>query len=209
MRYGLQIIEREPEDYCFGSATKIDEKVINPSGDWTAYLPVVEYQKKGYVETMACTSFGTLSCLEILGKYIYGIEWNRSDRFSAIMSETTVNGNNPNKVAQSIRHHGTIIEELLPFNENILTFGDYYTPQPMKLEYLVFGAEWAERWDFGHEWCSNEPEMIRSALKRSPLGVSVRAWRNINGIYFKTNYFITLRYNIIKPTCGKNKESFL
>ena len=69
--YGLIIEKPLPEDYVFGSATKIDEKIINSSGDWTDFLPKIEYQKKNGVETMSCVSFGTLSIIEILAKYIY------------------------------------------------------------------------------------------------------------------------------------------
>ena len=184
MRYGLQIIEREPEDYVFGSA-ELSEKVINPSGDWTDFLPDVEYQKKGTCETMSCVSFGTLSIIETLAKYIYGFEWNKSDRFTAIMSETTESGNSPNKVAQSIRHDGTILEDFLPFSKDILTFDNYMSPQPMKPEYLVFGAKWAEEWELTHRWINNTPSEIREALKRSPLGVSVHAWKEKDGIYYK------------------------
>jgi len=183
--YGLIIEKRLPEDYCFGSATKIDEKVINSSGQWDDYLPEIEFQKRHGVEPMNCTNHGTNNCEEILEFYIYGSKRNNCERYNAIMSGTTENGNTPNKAAQSVRHDGEIDEELLPFTEDILTFDDYYLPKPMKPEYIKIGAKWAKEWDFGHEWVECYPKLMMTALKRSPLGASVHAWKEKDGICYK------------------------
>jgi len=49
MNYGIDIQPRKNTDFFIGS----EEIELNPSGDWTDYLPVKEYQNVG-LETMAC-----------------------------------------------------------------------------------------------------------------------------------------------------------
>ena len=61
-----------PEDYFFGSK-KLGSQVINLSGNWVRFLPIMEQQRIN-IEVNACVSFAILSALEMLHKLQYGKE---------------------------------------------------------------------------------------------------------------------------------------
>ena len=64
-KYGLIVDTKRPEDYIFGGGF-IGTKEINPNGDWSGFLVKEELQNLNGVETMNCTVFTTLKCIEIL-----------------------------------------------------------------------------------------------------------------------------------------------
>jgi len=192
----------KPEDYVFGG-NKLSGKVLNQYGQWDIYLPDSELQKRNGLETQNCVSYGTLNCLEIILRK-RGILANKSERYTGVLADTDQSGNSPNKVAESIRKKGVIPEEMLPFNESIVTWDDYYSPNPMTEKYLKIGQKWINEWIFGHEWVfandysGKRQDILKEALKRSPLGVSVFAWIwNDDGIYINPqkmpdNHYCTL-----------------
>jgi hypothetical protein len=67
---GLQFDTIQPEDFYLGGGF-IGTKEIQPDGQWDGFLPQDEYQNRQQTEVMACTSFGTLNCIEILMKKMY------------------------------------------------------------------------------------------------------------------------------------------
>ncbi len=71
--YGLQILPPKQTDYVLGGLTKLPKTVLQPTGQWDAFLPLPEFQYLNNFESMSCTSFGTTSALEILLKRIYNI----------------------------------------------------------------------------------------------------------------------------------------
>src|SRR3990167_7768114 len=79
---------------------------------------------------------------------------NFSDRFLGIVAETKPPGNDPHKVAEAIRHNGLIQEELLPFNENLLsTVEEYFSfkgadEQKCRKE----GLKFLDDFEILHEW---------------------------------------------------------
>ena len=165
-----------PEDYWLGSG-KLGSVVLNEKGDWREVLPELEIQRINF-EPSACVSFGTLSALEILHRFFYGIEPNYSDRFLAKASDTNPNeGNTPKKVSETLRHFGSVPEEEWPMTQ---TLEEYYKEIPQKL--LDMGIGWLKKFEWGYEWTSKEN--LKSALQRSPVGVAVSAWRqNDKGEY--------------------------
>jgi hypothetical protein len=58
------------QDFKLGQL-KLKAEVLQPDGQWDAFLPVKEYQRKNGLETYACVSYGTLNCIEILMKRLY------------------------------------------------------------------------------------------------------------------------------------------
>jgi len=176
--YGLIIDERKPADYVLGAFTKLPEEVLQENGDWTDYLPLEEKQNIG-LESMACVTFTILNCVEILIKRKYGEERNYSDRFLAAVSGTTKNGNSPQQVAEFLRKVGVVKEDVYPFNAS--GFDDFYKPLSPKLYELA--KEFNEEWDFMHEFV--EGKDIDTAITYSPLLISVAAWFNDNGIYYR------------------------
>ena len=140
----------EDDHYVFGGR-KVFPVILQENGQWDDYLPVKEYQRKG-LETMSCVSYGTLNCIEILHKRKYGEEVNFSDRYTAIVSDTTQEGNSPHKVAEAVRKLGLIDEKELPFTELMTNWDEYHFPKPMEKEYLDLGKKWLYEYSFKHEW---------------------------------------------------------
>ena len=190
--HGLIIPEITPDNYILGGFTKLKGVVINASGDWTSYLPEKEWQQKRGIETQACTSFATLSCLETLIKF-KGKTINYSDRYLAIVGNIDpYRGADPHFIAETIRKtSGCLEESLLPFSEDILTVEDYYKPKPMTSSLLAKGNEWYNEYYFGHEYVfqGGTPQSKRLALKeaitKGTIAVSVYAWVYENGKYVK------------------------
>lgn len=54
------------DEYIFGGNSKIQGTILKPDGDWRDCLPALEDQFKYGVESMACTTFGTLNAIEML-----------------------------------------------------------------------------------------------------------------------------------------------
>lgn len=188
--YGFLPIEITPDQYIFGS-DQIKGEVLVPDGQWFGYLPDIEVQRQFGLETMNCTVYGTLNCIEILFKRVYNVEVNHSERFVGIHSGTTPSGNNPHEVGETIRKKAGCVEDmLLPFSESIDTWEKYYGPNPLPKQLNNLGKEWIKAWDFKHDWVRTpgqtlSPELLMEALTYSPLGVSVDAWNQNGEIYFK------------------------
>jgi hypothetical protein len=203
-KYGLIIDRKEPTDYVFGGGF-IGTKEINPSGDWPEFLPREELQNLNGLETMNCPVFTTLNCIEILINFHFHKEENYSERFTGIMSGTQKTGNSPQVVAQNIRKVGLIPEKELPFSNDIDEWDKYYSPWPMLRKYITMGREWLEQYDFSHEYVfdiddekltpAQKHDLIKLALKRSPVGLSVFAWMaDATGKYIQLgndNHFCT------------------
>lgn len=118
-----------------GSGTKalwlggtIPYEVRNESGDWRPFIPVHERQQDP-LETMACVTFSHLNCLEIQYKH-QGRDINFSDRFLAKMSGTTSNGNYLDRVADTARVTGLVLESEWPNNPKAQTWDEYYRDIP-------------------------------------------------------------------------------
>lgn len=106
---------------------------------------------------------------------------NYSDRFVGLISGTYPPGNDPHKVAESIRSKGLVEEFELPFSPLLQTVDDYYQPAPPTDRLLKKGEEWKRKYNFLHEWV--EQKDMKEALQYSPLGIGVYAWEEKNGVY--------------------------
>lgn len=189
--YGLKIDPQTPEDYQFGVSLPFE--VLQDGGDWIDYLPHKELQNLNNIEPYACVSFTILNCIEILIKRKYGLEQNWSDRFLAAVSGTKEGGNSPKTVCQFLRKIGVVPQDVWPFDESVNTFEKFYEPLPPKLYELA--RDFLNEWTFRYELV--EKDAISHALKCSPLGISVTAWHQKDGMYYKPegltdNHFTTL-----------------
>lgn len=193
-QYGLKLSRPKGQDYIFGSSLPMT--VVNPTGDWSDYLPVKEFQNLNGIETYACVTFTILNCIETLIKYKYGEDVNYSERFLASVSGTKEGGNDPQVVCEFLRKIGVVPQDLWAFD--VSTFEEFYKPIPPKLYELA--REFNEKWDFLHEYVPTTKEAISQALKCSPLLISVSAWYiNGNGRYYRPqgmqdNHATTLFY---------------
>ena len=202
MNYGVKIQLKGLTDYKIGSSG-LDETELNPSGDWTDYLPVKEYQNQG-LETMACVSFSALNCLEILHTRLYGVEPNWSDRFTAKMSNTTHRGNWLTTVADSIRHDGLVSEEDYPSDWS--NWENYYQNVPQEL--INKGKNFP--YEVNYEWIvPTNAEGLENALKIAPIQVVVHAWEQpVNGIYQRTTLGVNHAVCLFNSVHGEYWEIF-
>lgn len=177
--YGLILSPVEPDQYILGA---VDAQILQPSGDWTEYLPAIEYQSRSGVETLGCTVYGTLNCLEALMARLFWSPqdkepFNYSERYLGVLANLTRQGGDPHVVAETIRKQGLIPDAMLPFDESIHTWEEFHSPNPMTPLYTNIGQNWLKTYDFYHEWVPTNPESLMKALKTSPLGVAVYAWQ--------------------------------
>lgn len=200
MKYGFCAEPHKPEDWFLGSkkATKrFGPGELMPDGHgWEDHLPRKEMQRDNGVETMACTVYAPLNCLETLADY-HGFDdfpSNCSERFNAILAGVSRNGNPPYTSAESIRRSGVIPSERLPFDDSIDAFEKFYSPKPMRSEFLTEGLSILKKYVIGNEWVFNpfglnfgkdKKELLKIALGRGTVAVSVYAWRERDGLYFK------------------------
>ena len=159
------IMGQRDSDYVGGT---LPYEVVNPSGDWTPYLPPGEWQHPGLLETMACVSFSGLNVLETLHYFHTGERRNFSDRFTAKMSGTTPQGNWLWKVGDSIRKDGLIEEEFWPTEANP-TWESYYATPPM--EVVNKAKDFLIPWKVQYEFIDFTRESLLYHLKQSPIQV--------------------------------------
>lgn len=170
-KYGLKLDIIQPEDWRFGS---MGTEAINPSGDWTAFLPVKEFQNLNGIEPYACVLFTLLNCVETLIKYIYGEERNYSDRFLATLVNTRNGGCSPKDACEVLRKMGVVPQDVWPFDASIDTADKFFAPVPD--EVMAIAEEFIKEWEFNYEFVPSDNASITAALKCSPLLFSVAAW---------------------------------
>lgn len=120
------IIEKKPKDFVAG---QLPYEVLNPTGDWTPYLPAGENQYSHFVDSQACVTFSCLNVLETQYKFLTGKDINFSDRFIAKVSGTTVQGNSVQRVLDAINQYGLVLEADYSAPKDF-TWDTYYAPIP-------------------------------------------------------------------------------
>jgi len=181
--FGLIIPTIEKEDYILGGYGSLPEDIIQPDGQWDTVTK--EYQNLFGTESQACTSFGTLNCVETLAKKQYK-EINKSDRWLAKKSDTNpYAGNNPHKVAEVLRKLGVCDQEDWDFTSDIQTPEDFYKEPPQELDNKAL--KFLQTYDFKHEYVPTDTNSLKRALTFSPIGMSVFAWHRISDYYTKPN----------------------
>jgi hypothetical protein len=122
-----------------------------------------------------------------------GKDFDYSERFISILSETTHIGNSPTRVAETIRQYGLIPQAMLPFDESITSWEDFNSWKGAdKEKCLIAGQQWKKRYGFAYDlaWKGDiSPEekhkILEEISKFCPPPVSVLAWVSNNGEYFK------------------------
>lgn len=184
-------------------------EILQPSGQWTDYLPAVEPQNK-YFETYCCTVFNTIKPVCILAKRKFGEDWDKAERFNSVLANIiSGHGGSPHTASETIRKNGVIEQSSLPWTEDLYNFWRYARPNPMTEPYLTEGNQWLRSYTFGHDWVyslgssrlkqwfasvgyklgfKTIQEAMMDALQYSPLGVSVYAWQLRNGLAYKNTW---------------------
>ena len=184
-KYGLKLDVPSPEHWVFGSS-EMPYEVLQADGDWSNYLVVKERQDLNNVEPYACVVYTLLNCIEILIKRKYGLERNYSDRFLATIVNTRGKGSSPQEACEFLRKIGVVPQEIYPFDETIDTEDKFFAPIPQSI--IELAKEFNEEWDFKHEFVKTDNESITTALKSSPLMISVYAWvKNSKDLFYRPN----------------------
>lgn len=165
------ILGSRDTDWIAGISSKIVYKVELPSGDWTPYLPLEEWQWHtiGF-DTMACVTFSALNVLETLYFFKTGIRRNFSDRFTATLSGTMKTGNYLWKVGDSIRKDGLVDESEWGMIDNP-TWDAYYTMPP--IEVINKAKEFLKDWEVHYEVIDFTRESLLKHIKQAPVQVVI------------------------------------
>jgi len=209
INHGVKLGQR-PTDWQAGSFTFISYEERNPSGDWRPYLPTKEIQY-GKEDSMSCVSFSAINAIEMQEKFLTGNETNYSDRWLAIMSETTHDGNWLYKVGDAIRKYGLVTEDKYPAPPNY-TFDAYHAkPSPeLQVELEAEGKQWLSEWDFKYEFVPATKDSMLGHIKQAPLQIVIPGHAIVNFLCEAdvVNYFDT--YNPFeKKTAYGNVQSAL
>lgn len=202
MKYGYKPSIVKDESHIFGVASSPPFPVVQPSGDWSEYLVVKEFQNLNGIEPYACVIFTMLNCIEILIKKKYGIEINLADRFLAFCVDTRSQGGcSPDVACEFLRKIGVPPQDVWPFDTTIDTSDKFFTKPEQKI--FDIAKEFIEEWDFKHKFVPSNHDSITAALTCSPLLFSVAGWFvNADRIYYRPdnmgdNHATTLFYQRI------------
>jgi len=198
------ILGQRDTDYIAGT---LPYEIVNPTGDWTPYLPLGEYQRlPSYsFDTMACVTFSALNIIETLYFFITGVRRNFSDRFTARMSGTTQDGNWQWKVADSIRKAGIVDEELWPAPTSpSTTWGEYYSVPP--IEVVNKALEFKNDWEVTYEFIDFTRESLLYHLKQAPIQVIIPGHAVMN---FLTTDQVYKYFDSYSPFVKERVEPFV
>lgn len=185
--------------------------------DWSLYLPIgrpQSFTSNGvFFDTLSCTSYSFNQVVEMQLNYLYSsnklsqkqrafLEENGyivqgkiyfSDRFTAIMSGTTREGNYFQKVCDTGRNIGLIPNTLFP--DGGKSFIEYHNKNLITEEMKSLGLQFKNLFDISYGWIysdeipgfqSNEVSIIKEALRYAPIQI---------GVPIKANHAI-LMYNL-------------
>jgi len=190
------IHEQRPTDFLAGSLP-FEERV--KSSDWKDYLPEGEQQNNPFVfDTQSCVTFSLMNSVETQlaqmslspafkkflrdnGYYKNG-KINFSDKFIAILSGTTKNGNSYVRVADTIRAYGLIPDSVLPFKAET-TWEQWHAASQITPAMLELGQKFLKFASFGYEWViennsngrieAEEKKELERHLMHAPLNIAV------------------------------------
>ena len=184
------IIESKPKDWVAGVSSPIIWSELNATSDWIKYKPEDEVQFLQWTfDTMSCATFSALNTLETIVNYyikndkltVAQIEYlnkegyitnglpNFSDRFTAIMSGTTANGNTSQNVWDSIRKDGVLPEKDLPFDAK--TFAEYHDKSKITEAMKAKAKKFLDIFSIMYEF--SVVDNSTNDLKCSPLSVAI------------------------------------
>lgn len=193
----------KPTQWVFGAASLPCIAIIPPDLR-QSFLPRGEVQK-GTEDFMDCASRGPLNILEAKLTYLYQTgqmnannRWflqkhgfikdgkiELSDRYVAIKSGTTRNGNSLVAPMDAIHRDGCIPKSMLPADSS-MDFDTYHNPASITAAMTRIGQEFALRFSINYEQVREEDFEV--SLRYDFLNVAVHAWPDPkNGIYQRTD----------------------
>jgi len=205
MNYGLDL-KREEEELCgdehqFGaSSPKCIASISMDSRQM--YFPEGEVQR-GKEDFMDCVTRGGINIFETKFTYLYfnklseeNKEWLRvngyfvdgkilfSDRFNAILSNTTRQGNSMKAPAHSFHRDGLIPKSMLPASSDMM-WAEYHDPSKITQEMKDLGQEFLRRFPIGYDQV--RLKNLEEVLTKNMVSVGGHAWSAPkNGEYPRT-----------------------
>lgn len=167
--------------------------ILREDGDWRDFLPPDEEQRQNGVESSACYIEAQQAGIAVVQEERFNLpNQNYSARFNALLSDGGESGGDPIKGAKSIKYDGLVAEAMMSF-QDVLSWKQYHSWQGVNKEEVIrLGKEWLKEWEpkFKIVFEREEPietkyASLREALKRGPVMVSVHAWYQRNGMYYK------------------------
>lgn len=181
------------EDFIFGSGQLVGTP-LREDGDWRDYLPPEEDQNIRGIESSACYIEASQHAIATIEEEQLGeVDNNYSARFNALLSDGTTVGGDPLKGGDSMRHDGLVPDSLMPFGDDIYSWDDFHSWKGVRESVVrAKGQEYLGKKILGYDIVckKNEPVAtkyikLKQALQYSPCPVSVTAWYEKNGIYYK------------------------
>jgi len=199
------LIVDSPADtlWIAGLETGVDYEENLPSGDWRDYEPTAERQNNPFVfDTLSCATFSFLNVLETFlkwqiknnklnaaqlkflkdNKYFDENEnVNFSDKYLAILSGTTKNGNTLQNVAAGASAYGLIPQSVLGFY-NETTWEQWHDRSQITQAMLTLGQEFLKYFSIKYEMAFYDEEKgipegslesIEKSIKQAPLHVAI------------------------------------
>ena len=191
--YGLiQDLIRDVNEYVLGQS-QVPFVPFNEEGNWEKDLPGYENQTtRQKEETSGCTVHASQNQLETMHSFLFKQQPNYSERFTYnLVPIDPGRGADPQRTHETIRKFGLVEERYLPMTD---TIEEYLDKSDITGSLLAKGQYWLTQFDYRHEWVwsptkrpDNYIDLLKDALKTSPLCVSVTAWREENGVYVSDN----------------------
>lgn len=220
MNYGLnwekELAEQSPEDWQFG-ATSPQPLFTVPFAERRAYLPKGELQA-GQEDFQDCASRSPNNILAPEFTYGYqkkllnpeNLKWleekkypdangviDFSDRYVAIRSGTTRQGNSLKAPLDAIHNYGLIPKWMLPADPS-MTWEQYHDPAEITQAMKDLGEEFARRFTINYERVY-EPD-FEAVLKTDEIDVGAFAWpAPVNGVYPRTGNTPNHAFKIFEP----------
>lgn len=190
-------------DWKFGALSPASIVTI-PQEERDQYFPQGEVQFSTRGDFLDCaTRNGPVEQLEALLTYHYlhnmlpqNKEWLRekgyiidgkvalSDRFIAILSGTTKQGNSLKAPYDAVYRHGVIPKPMLP-KEDWMTWEDYHNPESITQEMRDLGQEFKRRFTVNYEEVHRV--LFDELLKEEMVGVAGHGWEKpVDGVYRRT-----------------------
>jgi len=191
----MELIKKKYNDFVLEGPNIKDWKLgaigdddIFEKPNWLSYDISKQLQKNRNFDTWSCTVFSTLKSLQYYFKAKYGLDFDFSENFTAVMSGVKYGtGNSYRNVLESIRKDGWLLEIEWPFLP-METKEEYFKPIPSSLKEKAKKhlLKWKVKWEDIGYWNVNHDE-IKRYLKKSPVLLSGYAWKkNSRGIYFES-----------------------
>lgn len=199
--------EIKDEDYKFGSG-ELTGTPLRPDGDWRDYLPPEEDQNIRGIESSACYVEASQHAIATLEDEQFNESGNNyASRFNALLSNGTVTGGDPLKGGYSIHNDGLIPDAEMPFGDSITSWSDFHSWKGVSESLArAMGKEYLNKKIVGYDIVCQRGEPVttkylklRQALQYSPCPVSVTAWYENGGVYYKPeglrdNHLVELVY---------------